>query len=214
MKKSKYDAIISVCGGLERDGTPHPWVIRRLDKAMEFYTGKELFLISGRGTPYRPPPKDRYGFPIDECDASAKYLAGRGIRPERILLERFAMDTIGNGYFKRVLFAEPMKLRRILVVTSEFHMPRVKKIFNWVYALKPQKIKFKVDFLKVSDKGLNPGLMRTKNALEKKNLKRLLPIIKRIRTMKKLREFIFFEHACYTYRGKIEKLSGKIIKTY
>ena len=93
-------------------------------------------------------------------------------------------------------------------------MPRVKKIFNWVYALKPQKIKFKVDFLKVSDKGLNPGLMRTKNALEKKNLKRLLPIIKRIRTMKKLREFIFFEHACYTYRGKIEKLSGKIIKTY
>lgn len=212
--KSKYDSIIPLDGGLEKDGTPHEWVIRRLDKALEFYTGKELFLVPGRGTPHRAPPLDKYGFPIDEWKSSAEYLIGRGVSPKKILTERVSMDTIGNAYFTRVLFADPMHLRNIIVVTSALHMPRAKKAFNWVYGLKPLRFKYNLEFVEASDEGLDRNIVKIKTAQEKKNLRKLLPLVKKIRTMRAMHKFMFQEHAAYAYGKKIEKLRGKIVKTY
>src|SRR3990172_11163559 len=117
MRHTRYDVIIPVTGGLEKYGTPHPWAIRRLDKTLEVWRG-EWIVIPGRGTPHRPPPLDKKGFPVDECAASADYLVRHGVNPKRILLERVSLDTIGNAYFTRVLFSDPMKFKKILVVTS------------------------------------------------------------------------------------------------
>ena len=96
MPKSNFDAIISPCGGLDERGMPHPWVTRRLEAALQFYTGKEFVLVLSRGTPYKPPPIDKSGFPIDESAVSADYLLRRVVDPKKILLERTSLDTIGN----------------------------------------------------------------------------------------------------------------------
>ena len=214
MKKKGFDAIIVLFGGLEKDGTPHPWVISRLDKALEFSSGSKFIVLAGRGTPYRPSPRDKNGFAIDECAACAKYLIFRGFNPKKIILENVSMDTIGNGYFTRFLLAEPMRLRKILIVTSEFHMPRSKEILKWIYALKPTPIKYKLEFEESPNIGFGIGLGKLKAAREIAKLKKLKTLIKKIKTMRQMREFIFFKHGVYSCSGKVEKLKGEIVKTY
>src|SRR5436309_11511249 len=56
--------------------------------------------------------------------AGARYLLERGAEPGRILMEAVSLDTIGNAYFSRLLHVIPREFRRVLVVTSDFHMPR------------------------------------------------------------------------------------------
>lgn len=214
MKQKGFDAIISLCGGLEKDGTPHPWVIRRLDKTLKFYTGRELVILTGGGTPHKPPILDGDGFPMYECDASAKYLLNRGVSKSKILLDRFSMDTIGNAYFTRFLFAEPMRLRNIVVVTSALHMPRTEKAFGWVYGLTPSDLKYNLKFVEAPDDGLDRNIVHIKTVREKKNLRKLAPLTKKIKTMSAMHRFIFFEHGAYAYGKKQKKLRGRIVSTY
>lgn len=214
MHKPKFDVIIPVTGGLKKNGKPHDWTIGRLDKVLEIHTGKEMILIPGRGTPFKPPPLSKEKFPVDECVASADYLVKHGISPRKILLERTSFDTIGNAYFTRVLFAEPMNFHRLLVITSDFHMPRVMAIFNWVYGLKPVFSGLAIEFLSISDKGLNEELIRVKTRREKINLKNLKSLLGKIKTIREMRRFMFSRHYSYAYGRKIEKLRGKILKTY
>lgn len=214
MPRTGLDVIISLCGGLKKNGAPHPWVVRRLEKTVELYTGKEYVLLSARGTPHKPPPRDRDGFPIDECAASAKYLVRKGLNSRKILLERTSMDTIGNAYFSRILFIEPMRLKRLLVVTSAFHMPRAQKIFRWVYGLKPAPFRWNVKFVSASDGGLEKDLIRMKANKERIALRKLAPLLKRIRTMRDMHRFIFFEHGAYAYGKFKPSLKGKMRNSY
>lgn len=46
-----------------------------------------------------------------------------------------SLDTIGNAVFAMAMICEPMGLRSVLVVTSEFHLPRSKLIFDWIVPL-------------------------------------------------------------------------------
>ena len=41
----------------------------------------------------------------------------------------------GNGYFALTQHAIPRRWRRMAVVTSDFHMPRSRAIFEWVFGL-------------------------------------------------------------------------------
>src|SRR3989344_1516068 len=182
MKKKGFDAIIVLFGGLEKDGRPHPWVISRLDKALEFSSGSKFIILAGRGTPHRPSPRDKNGFAIDECVACAKYLISRGFNPKKIILENISMDTIGNGYFTRFLIAEPMKLRKILIITSEFHMARSKEFFMRVYGLKPAPVEYKLEFVESPNVGLGNRLVKLKMARESAGLRNLRMLMKKIKT--------------------------------
>ena len=62
-----YDAIIIAGGGLEPSGAPLPWVLGRLDAAINRSSEADFFLALSRGTTHEPPPLDANGFPIDEA---------------------------------------------------------------------------------------------------------------------------------------------------
>ncbi|MEK7181163.1 MAG: YdcF family protein [Patescibacteria group bacterium] len=214
MKKSNYDAILIPLGGLEKNGTPHEWVRRRLDKAIEIQTGKEFIIPLGSGTPHKPVVLDKKGLQIKECVASADYLVKRGISKKRILVDKFSDDTIGNGYFSRFFFADPFNFKNILVINSDHHMSRTRAISEWVYSLTPQKNKYQLNFLSVSDIGIDPTIIKARSEKEKKSLKNILILREKIKTLESFHCWLFTEHAVYSYGLKVKEISPKVLKTY
>ena len=81
----RSDAIVICGGGLNPDGTPLPWVLGRLDAAINRSAEADYFVALSRGTTHDSPPLNSQGFPIDEAQASSAYLAQHGIDSSRIV---------------------------------------------------------------------------------------------------------------------------------
>lgn len=214
MKKSNYDAIFIPTGGLTKQKKPHRWVLRRLDKVIEIQTGREFIIPLGAGTPHKPIVLNKSGFQIKESVASADYLVSCGIGKERILVEKFSDDTIGNGYFSRVFFTDPFGFKKILIITSDHHMPRVRVIFEWIYNLTPRKNNYSLDFISVTDNGIDPKIIKARTTKEKSSLREVLRLRKKIKTLVGFNQWLFTRHGVYAYGLKIKKVSPKTLKTY
>jgi vancomycin permeability regulator SanA len=55
------------------------------------------------------------------------------IPKDLILCEKFSRDTVGDAIFSKKYFAIPNKWKKIIVITSQFHIKRASEIFNFVY---------------------------------------------------------------------------------
>jgi hypothetical protein len=190
------DAILIPGGGVRDNAVLPPWVAARFDRALAI-PGEPLLIALSAGTPHRPPPLDPRGFPISEARAGADYLRARGVDPGRILLEESSYDTVGNAYFSRVIHAIPRAFRRILVITSAFHMPRTEAAFRWVYSLDAPGSPCSLDFDAVPDTGIDPATLAARVAREQVSLASLQPLIARIRTLAEMHAWIFTEHTAY-----------------
>lgn len=190
-----YDAIIILGGSFTDNGELMPWVFKRLDEATKHST--KYYIVTSRSTYHKPPVLDERGFPIDECTIMANYLISKGISEDKILKEAWSLDTIGNAYGTLVFHSIPLNLEKILVITSDFHMPRSKSIFNLVYGLIP-KNNFKLTFittnseLEISEKERNSLIKWQKDA-------------EKFKTINDLHNFIFTEHNAYK-SGTVTKI--------
>ena len=124
-----YDAVVVVAGGMTDSGGLPPWVVSRLDHAVDEYRRhvtatppKKMYVVlSGSATPHKPPPLQKGGFTLHESTAMAEYVVAAGVPPQAVLKDTASMDTIGNAYYSLTLHAAPRNWRRVQVVTSEFH---------------------------------------------------------------------------------------------
>jgi uncharacterized SAM-binding protein YcdF (DUF218 family) len=190
-----FDAMLIPGGGIRPDGTLPPWARRRFDRAVERYQGEYLIPLSA-GTVHRPPPFDDHGFPLLEAHVGGRYLLERGIPADRILPEAASYDTIGNAFFSRVMHVEPLALRRLLVITSAFHMPRTELIFRWVYGLPPSP--YCLTFEAVPDEGIEPAALAARRQRERQSVDRLRRLAPTIQTIPQLHHWLFTEHLAYT----------------
>ncbi|MCX6612531.1 MAG: YdcF family protein [Acidobacteria bacterium] len=191
-----YDAIIIPGGGLDQAGNPAPWVLPRLDAAFQQADDAILIPLSS-GTTHKAPILDSAGFPIHECVASARYLIAKGISPARILLDTWSLDTIGNAYFARVMHCEPRQLTRLLVITSDFHMPRTQAIFNWIFSVAPLPIPFEIHFHSVADTGMDATTLAARLEKEQASLDSVHSLAQRHTTLASVNQFLFTEHGAY-----------------
>lgn len=175
----------------------------RFDRAIEV-AGDAWFVPLSAGTPYRPPPVDERGFPIFEARAGAAYLVARGVDPGRILLEESSYDTLGNAFFSLVLHAIPRGFGRVLVITSEFHMPRVESVFRWVYGLGAPQCA--VEFDAVPDAGMDAEALRARAEKERASLAMFESLRARVATFEELHRFLFTEHGVYSAVRKLADL--------
>ena len=67
--------------------------------------------------------------------ACADFLLQHNVPAQQLLRETSSYDTIGNGYFAAAIHAIPRQWKHVMVVTSDFHMPRSKAIFETVFSL-------------------------------------------------------------------------------
>ena len=208
------DCILVPGGGLLENGTLPPWTISRLAYALSLKDQcRWIGLLSG-GTVHKPPPLDPNGFPIHESRLAAEYLIKAGVDPEKILTEISSYDTIGNAYFSRLLFSEPLLLRNLLIITSAFHMPRTRAIFEWIYNLPPSAINFNIDFVSTPDTGLSSEVLAARVQREKNSLANLEMTKPKITTLKEFLLWLYSEHKAYAPNLSPSPLSEDELKSY
>ncbi|CAF0735159.1 unnamed protein product [Rotaria sp. Silwood1] len=196
-----YDCIVVPGGGVDSNGSPSAWVCARLDRALEMASSTSYFLVLSRGTTHHPPVLDKNLFPIDEASASANYLIEHDISSNKILIENWSLDTIGNAYFARQCILEPMQLHRLAIITNEFHMPRTKLIFDWVFSLsnstKDHCEKYKIDYFTVNNQDMTDEQLVARIDKERIACEDVKVKTQQITNLSQMAQFLFIEHGAY-----------------
>jgi hypothetical protein len=210
---SDIDVILVPGGGVRPGGEVPPWTRERLERAIQLRDQQPVIVLSA-GTVHRPPPMDAQGFPIFESLSAARYLIEKGIDPRKVLVETCSYDTIGNAYFARVIHTDPGEFRRLLIITSDFHMPRTEAIFLWVFGLDAPRPPYRLIFESVPDKGITAGALKERKEKENSSLQQFLENRKNIHSLNQLHGWLFENHAAYSMSRAPLKESGKILETY
>lgn len=190
-----YDAVIVLGGGVRQHGELPGWVETRFELAVE-RAGESPILCLSAGTVHRPNPLDDSGCPIFESVAGARFLLRHGIPARRIFIEAASWDTVGNAYFARTIHCEPAGWRRLLVITSEAHMPRAEAIFRWVFGLAPDA-GYALEFASSADEGLTSELLAARRSHEAASLAMMRQVFRRVRSLAGLHRWMFTEHRAY-----------------
>jgi uncharacterized SAM-binding protein YcdF (DUF218 family) len=184
------DAVLVPGGGFRENGELLPWVIARLEKALEIADGAKIITLSA-GTPHKPRT------PVFESVAGAQYLLSRGYPRELILTETASYDTIGNAWFARVMHTDPAGLRDLCVITSDFHMPRTEAIFRWIFGAAPAQPAYRMTFIPTPATGLPADALKSRIGKEQASLAALSPLIHRLKTVAAIHRWLHSEHEIY-----------------
>ena len=208
------DAVLIPGGGLTTSGGVTPWVQARLEQAIA-YTPPPRFLIPlSAGTTHKPPPLDVNGFPILESVAAARYLQHRGIEGSRILPETVSLDTIGNAYYARLKHIEPLKLQRLHVISSAFHLNRTQAIFDRIFALPPFREPWQLTFEAVPNVGIAGDSLQARSDRERASLLKFQTLRARFTTLAAVHRWLYTEHSAYALGHTPSKLHNAALETY
>jgi uncharacterized SAM-binding protein YcdF (DUF218 family) len=184
-----YDAILIPGGGCTDQGKLHPWVQARFDQALSHDAETAFYVPLSKGTTHKPSP-------YIESEVGKNYLRSKEICEGRILTETTSLDTIGNGFFARKDICDPQQLFNLLVITSQFHHPRTKAIFDWIFSLTPNQ-NYSLTHEPSPDNTMPPSLKKTRSQHETQQLQSLSSLIKSITTMDQLESWLFTHHNAY-----------------
>lgn len=241
----KPDAIVIPGGGQTEDGKPQPFVAARLDRALELWRrlddaqqrrgpsgsghdassggtggaeGRPPLVVLSAGTMHKPNPRDAAGFPVYEAESEARYLMAKGVPAAAIVEEKLSLDTIGNAWFLRLLHTAPRGWRRLHVVTSDFHLPRTRAIFDWVFGLGGGGGGgYKLSYEGVENRGLSAAAVAEREAREAKSLANVRALAARLTTEAALHAWLHSEHGAYAssrLTRERETVSGAVLLTY
>ncbi|MFH0837578.1 MAG: YdcF family protein [Candidatus Aenigmatarchaeota archaeon] len=74
-------------------------------------------------------PRDTH--PV-QCDMMRDYALGLGILSDNILIQNYSSDSIGEAYFVKEIVLARRKLMDNIVVTSNYHVNRVREIYRQI----------------------------------------------------------------------------------
>lgn len=133
----KYDAMIILGEPVERDGTIGFELKSRIDTAMSYFRKgiANVIILSGGKTSHNK-------LDISEAEGMKRYLVENGLNQKVILKEEYSKDTIGNALFTKTKVLDEKKYKKLLIVTSDYHIPRARYIFKKILGKG-----FKVDFI-------------------------------------------------------------------
>lgn len=212
-----YDVIYILAGGFNNKGIINEWVKRRLDYFINLYKNNnkkiKYVICLGGGTYHKPPVLNSNNYVIHESTGLIKYLLDNGIPKNILMREWFSYDTIANGYFSYINFTKIRNWKNILVITSNFHLERSKLIFEWIYSL--NNIKYNLDFIGVSDNGLDMNIINSRIKREKQSIINLKKVISKINNLEDFHKWFHNEHNCYNCNfNNIQKLNENIKNSY
>lgn len=192
------DIIIILGGGIEPDGSLPEIPKLRINKGIELFKSNVApkIIVSGN-----------YGFWLEEkpirseAEAMKEYALGLGVSDDAILKEDVSKDTIGNAYFCRLNFLEPNSWHNVVVVTSEYHIPRTKYIFEKVLGNG-----YQIEFVSVNSQ-LTLDQLTTQTNKENKTIEFLKKWFDSIEPgdMNAIRELMYTKHPGYAENPEVTK---------
>ncbi|NLX82253.1 MAG: YdcF family protein [Clostridiales bacterium] len=113
-----YQAIVVLGAQVEPDGKPSVQLTWRLDKALEYYQAQPMPIVvtGAKGLDE----------PATEASVMAAWLISRGVHPEHVLMDESSFNTKEN--IKNAIQLLNRATNDILVVTSNYHLPRAMQI--------------------------------------------------------------------------------------
>jgi len=128
---SKFREIAVVLGaGLEPDGSPTETTLVRADAAADLAIERDMAVIAAGSHGDSPARPER-----SEAAFMAERLRARGIASSRIFMEDESRDTVANAAYVAERYLAALAPRRLVVVTSPFHIDRSLEIFRMVLGL-------------------------------------------------------------------------------
>jgi uncharacterized SAM-binding protein YcdF (DUF218 family) len=108
------------------DGSISEECKRRVEAAVRLFESRstDRILMSGRCTPGR-----EEGLKETEAETMRQYAIKLGVPASAIMVEEKAMDTVGNAMYTRGMVDGLPEVRRIIVVTSDYHVERTRYLF-------------------------------------------------------------------------------------
>ena len=150
-----------MAGGLTSSGKLPSWVLKRVEYAVTSTTANDTLIFSSRYTLNVPPRLSTEGYPICEAKLMLDTYKSMGGKAKDLYLEAASTDTIGSAVFTRLLFASLLEDKSVLVVSSDFHVERVKCIFKKVFSLQPE--------IKISELKFHSCISETKSNSRKRH---------------------------------------------
>ncbi len=108
----------------------------RVDAGLEILLNREANCIIMNGGPGRFSESTEEGLYVPRGshpvhgEVMANYAIKRGVPPEKIALQDFSGDTVGEAYFVKEMVLFPNGLHNITVVSSESQIPRAQEIYR------------------------------------------------------------------------------------
>lgn len=122
------DAVIILSNHMNAEGQLNDESARRASKGVEVFKESNAKVIITCGWAYRNDSSIAIG------DAFKHHLVERyEINDEKILVETTSRDTVGDAYFTKINIVDPSQWKRLIVVTSDYHVKRTIEVFNFVY---------------------------------------------------------------------------------
>ena len=212
-KMQQFDAILVLGGGVPLAPRKQlPFVAARCQAAAAVWRAaatKPKILCLSAGTAHCPQLLDARGSVVFEATASAAELIDAGVDEEDVFVETTSFDTIGNAFFARTDHCSLAGWKRLLIITSEFHMARSKAIFDWVFGATPHE-GFELTFLATPDAALEPDAVAARakrEAASAINVRRTLAPT--YTTLSGVREFLVTKHDLYAARGLVARGSRR-----
>jgi uncharacterized SAM-binding protein YcdF (DUF218 family) len=114
-------AIVLLGYVLNPDGSMHPLLNERLNKAMELgnQLPDALVVVTG-GVPHNNKTEGR---------VMAQWLVDHGIKPSRIIEDNYSRTTVANAFYSRYILAKH-RIRHVLLVSAATHLRRGQAIFT------------------------------------------------------------------------------------
>lgn len=133
------DAIIVCSGRLSHDMTLDPESKLRLNGAIRLFNdGASEHIIMNGGPGVYIKPDGSFGYfergtrPV-HCDFMADYAAEMGIPQDRILKQDYTVDSVGEAYYVKMMCLEPKEWKNNIVVSSDYHMNRLRIIYERIF---------------------------------------------------------------------------------
>jgi uncharacterized SAM-binding protein YcdF (DUF218 family) len=128
LNNTQYQAVIVLANLMDRQGNLNAETRARVERAAQAVEEGVAPLLVLCGWAYR------HDSDICIADAMKRYaIEELEIAGSAIITEPASRDTVGDAVFTKRNLAAPLCWTRVLLVTSDYHLPRALAIFSFVY---------------------------------------------------------------------------------
>ncbi len=124
LRDEKFDAVIILGAAVWRGDIPSPIYEARLKKGFELINKKysDVIVLTGSNAPNES----------SEARVGKVYLEKIGLPPDKIVIEEKTTSTIEQIHFIKNEMMQKRKLRKVVIVSDAFHLPRVIEISKFL----------------------------------------------------------------------------------